>query len=104
MPVSKHDLVLKIADATGLRQKDIAELVQMTLDGIADAIVKDGNVELRNFGIFELVTRQKRTGRNPKKPEKSITIPAHTAIKFKSGKELKKRLEKLNPKRLRNKS
>jgi nucleoid DNA-binding protein len=74
--------------------------VQLTLDTIAGALVQGHNVELRNFGVFEVQKRKSRVGRNPNKPEKEVTIPERAVIKFKSGKELKARIKKIDLKKL----
>jgi nucleoid DNA-binding protein len=96
--MTKRDLVVKIAKGATLTQKDVAKIVQMLLDSIADEITAGKTVELRNFGVFKAVTCKSRKGRNPNRPEKEIIIPDRTVVKFRTGKELKKRLELLNPK------
>ena len=101
MSITKRDLVLKIDKATDLHQKDVTEVVQMTLDGIADEIAAGNTVELRNFGVFKVVVRQARKGRNPKKPTNEVIIPKHCVVKFRAGKELRTRIEALNPDKLK---
>ncbi|MFA6714438.1 MAG: HU family DNA-binding protein [Victivallales bacterium] len=96
MSMTKRDLVVKIARETGLTQKEITAIIQMTLDGIADEIAAGKTVELRNFGVFEVVVRKSRIARNPRKPEKTVIIPDLAAVKFKAGKKLKAEVEALN--------
>jgi len=96
--MTKRDLVLKIASKTGLLQKDVTTIVQMTLDGIADDLAAGNTSEFRNFGVFEIATSKSRVGRNPNKPEIDVVIPARSVVKFRTGKELKQRLELLDPK------
>lgn len=98
MSMTKRDLVVKIAEETGLLQRDVAIIVQMTLDGLADEIARGNNVELRNFGVFEVVTRKSRVGRNPNKPKNEVTIPERQVVKFRAGKELKERVKALKSK------
>lgn len=93
---TKRDIVLKIYENTELAQRDVREVVQQTLDAIADALIEGRNVELRNFGVFEVQVRKSRIGRNPNKPEKDVVIPKRAVIKFKSGKELKARLKNVD--------
>jgi nucleoid DNA-binding protein len=93
---TKRDIVLNIYEKTGLPQKEVREVVQLTLDAIADALADGRNVELRNFGVFEVQVRKSRIGRNPNKPEKDVIIPKRAVIKFKAGKELKAGLKNLN--------
>src|SRR5690554_3009395 len=94
--LTKRDIVLEIYEKTNFPQKEVKETVQMTLDVIAKAIGEGRNVELRNFGVFQIQQRKSRVGRNPNKPEKDVVIPSRAVIKFKAGKELKVLLEKLN--------
>ena len=94
--LTKRDIVLNIYDKTGLPQKEVREVVQLTLDAIAEALAEGRNVELRNFGVFEVQVRKSRIGRNPNKPEKDVIIPKRAVIKFKAGKELKAELKSLN--------
>ncbi len=97
MSMTKRNLVVKIAKESGIIQKDVTKIVQMTLEGIADEITAGNTVELRNFGVFKTVMCKARIGRNPRNPGTDIVIPAHQVIKFRAGKELKKRIEELNP-------
>lgn len=94
--LTKRDIVLEIYERTNFPQKEVKETVQMTLDVIAKAISEGRNVELRNFGVFQIQKRKSRIGRNPNKPEKDVVIPSRTVIKFKAGKELKALLEALD--------
>lgn len=93
--LTKRDIVLDIYNKTGIAQKDVRVAVQKTLDAIAAALLRGDNVELRNFGVFEVQNRKSRIGRNPNQPEKDVVIPARAVIKFKAGKELKAGLKKL---------
>ena len=93
---TKRDIVLDIYDRTGFPQKEVRDVVQLTLDAIARALVAGRNVELRNFGVFEVQIRKARIGRNPNKPETDVEIPTRAVIKFKSGKELRTNLKKLD--------
>ncbi len=94
--LTKRDIVLKIYEKTSFAQKEVRETVQLTLDVIAEALAQGRNVELRNFGVFEVQVRKSRVGRNPHKPETDVVIPTRAVIKFKAGKELKAELKKID--------
>ena len=88
--LTKRDIVLSIHNEVKreypeVSQKAIREIVQKTLDEISTALSKGKNVELRNFGVFEVQVRKSRIGRNPNKPEKDVIIPERAVIKFKAG-------------------
>ncbi|MBO4649143.1 MAG: integration host factor subunit beta [Lentisphaeria bacterium] len=93
--MTKRDLVVKIAADTNLIQSDVAVVVQKTLDYIANELVEGRNIELRNFGVFEIKVRKSRKGRNPNKPKIEVTIPERAVVKFRAGKELRERISKL---------
>lgn len=94
--LTKRDIVLKVYEKTGYAQKEVRDVVQLTLDAIADALAQGQNVELRNFGVFEIQIRKSRVGRNPNRPETDVIIPERAVIKFKSGKELKEALANID--------
>lgn len=94
--LTKRDIVLDIYQRTSYPQKEVKEIVQMTLDVIARSLSEGRNVELRNFGVFDLQIRKARVGRNPNKPEVDVVIPRRAVVKFKVGKDLKAKLKELN--------
>jgi nucleoid DNA-binding protein len=87
--MTKRDLVVRISKETGVVQEDVYTVIQKTLDHIIEALVKGDHVEFRDFGVFEIITRKSRIGRNPKKPENVVRIPERKVVKFKPGKEMK---------------
>ena len=94
MTLTKYGIVLKIAEEMPeLRQRDIMDVLQLTLDTITNALVEGENVELRNFGVFDVVERKARVGRNPKKPTQETVIPAHKAVRFRQGKAMRDHVE-----------
>ena len=95
MTLTKRDLVTRISNETGLVQQQVLDIVQKTLDHIAEALAKGDKVELRNFGVFEVKIRKARVGRNPNAPETDVPIPARSVVKFKSGKEMRAEVLKL---------
>lgn len=92
----KRDLVVKIAKETGYPQREVMDIVQRFLDGVTDELSTGGNIEFRNFGVFELVTRKARIGRNPRKAEVAIEIPERVVVKFRPGKVLREKVDKLS--------
>ena len=90
--LTKRDLVMQISKQTGLTQQEVFSVIQLTLDGITEALATGSDVELRNFGVFEVRLTKSRVGRNPNKPEKDVVIPARATVKFKSGKIMRQRV------------
>ena len=97
MTMTKRDLVIRISNETGLVQQQVLDVVQKTLDYIAEAVSKGDKVELRNFGVFEVKVRKARIGRNPNAPATDVPIPQRAVVKFKPGKEMRAEVLKLTP-------
>jgi nucleoid DNA-binding protein len=95
MTLTKRDLVVRISEESGMIQTQVFEVVQKTLDYIAESLSKGDKVELRNFGVFEVKIRKARVGRNPNRPETDVPIPARAMVKFKAGKEMRAEVLKL---------
>src|ERR671919_1561845 len=93
--MTKRDLVSRISNETGMIQMDVQKVVQLTLDGISDAVANGDKVELRNFGVFEVRTRKPRVGRNPNEPNTNVSIPSRSVVRFKPGKEMRESVMKL---------
>lgn len=98
MTLTKRDIVVRISEETGMIQSQVFDVVQKTLDQIAESLSKGDKVELRNFGVFDVKIRKARVGRNPNKPETDVPIPARAMVKFKAGKEMRAEVLKLTPK------
>ncbi len=100
--LTKREIVQEIYKAKeecrrgDILQNDVKDIVQRTLDILCASLVKGRNVELRNFGVFEVQIRKPRVGRNPTKPADDVVIPKRAIVKFKAGKELKAALKKLD--------
>src|SRR6266446_1598316 len=97
MTMTKRDLVIRISSETGLIQQQVLDVVQKTLDYVAEALAKGDKVELRNFGVFEVKVRKARIGRNPNAPATDVPIPERSVVKFKPGKEMRTQVIKLPP-------
>ena len=97
MTLTKRDLVVRISGETNLVQQQVFDVVQKTLDLIAETLAKGDKVELRNFGVFDVKIRKARVGRNPNRPEKDVPIPPRATVKFKAGKEMRAQVLKLTP-------
>jgi nucleoid DNA-binding protein len=95
--MTKRDLVVRISDETGMVQQQVQDIVQRTLDIIAESLAKGAKVELRNFGVFDVKVRKARIGRNPNAPTNDVRIPPRAIVKFKPGKEMREAVAKLSP-------
>ena len=95
--MTKRDLIVQISIETGMVQSEVRELVQKTLDHICQSVSEGKTVELRNFGVFEVIVRKARIGRNPNIPGSEVTVPPCAVVKFKPGKTMREAVIKLTP-------
>ena len=94
--LTKRDIVVAISNQTGMVQHQVFDVVQRTLDEITDSLARNVAVELRNFGVFQPRLTKPRVGRNPNQPGSSFVIPPRATVKFKAGKIMRQRVEKLS--------
>lgn len=87
--VTKKKLIQKISQKKGLHPNDVRGVIQAFLDEMTDSLSKGDRLEFRDFGVFEVVCRKKKIGRNPKNASVPIVIPARKAVKFTPGKKMK---------------
>lgn len=88
--VTKKDLVEKIAVGLNLPRQDVRNAVEAFIKNVKAEIQAGNRIEIRDFGVFEIKERKPRIGRNPKKPQDVVTIPARRVVHFKVGREFKK--------------
>ena len=93
----KNHLVVRISRETKIPQTRACRILELAFDLISNSLLRGQKVELRNFGVFSVVNRKPRIGRNPSKPAKRLLIPACVAVRFKAGKKMKSGLKKLKP-------
>ena len=93
--MTKKDIVKSIAEQLDLPQLRTRELVQRTFDALIESLVREGRVELRNFGVFQIKRREARMARNPRTGEQ-VAVLAKSVVIFKPGKEMEARVRELD--------
>ena len=86
--MTKAELVVNVAEKSGLDRKKADKAVVAVFDTIKQALIEGDKVQIIGFGTFENRERSARTGRNPRTGE-TIDIPASKLPSFKAGKGLK---------------
>ena len=88
----KSELIENLAsENTHLTHGEVERVVNVVLGRMTGAMADGGRVELRGFGAFSVRARPARAGRNPRTGE-TVEVPAKSVPFFKSGKELRERL------------
>ncbi len=96
MSLIKSALIKKIAEANvHLYERDCERIVSVIFNEITQSLAEGKRVELRGFGAFSTKHRKARIGRNPRSGA-SVQIEEKWIPSFKSGKELRMKLNNKN--------
>jgi integration host factor subunit beta len=95
----KSELVQNLAKQNPhLYPRDLEKVVNAILGTISDALARGDRVELRGLGTFGVTKRGARTGHNPKTGD-LVAVSEKAVPVFKSGKEMRRRLNPTSPSR-----
>ena len=85
--MNKTELIAVAAEKAGLSKKDTEKALGAILESVEEALVAGDKVQLVGFGVFDVKSREARTGRNPKTKE-VIQCPVSTSPDLTAAKEL----------------
>jgi integration host factor subunit beta len=91
--MSKEKLIALISQEKEIHPNDVRHVIQAFLDKSTECLAEGYRLEFRDFGIFEVVERKQKIGRNPKKPDEAIIIPARRVAKWFPGKKMRQQIE-----------
>lgn len=94
--MTKKDIVKTISEKINMTQLTTKGIVQETFDTIVETLVREGRIELRNFGVFEAKERAARKARNPRTSER-VDVPSKIVVTFKPGKRMAERVKNMDP-------
>ena len=86
--ITRADLAEAVYRNVGLSRTESAQLVEMIIDEICDAIVRGETVKLSSFATFQVRSKNERIGRNPKTGEEVPILPRRV-MTFKASNVLK---------------
>ena len=89
--LTRADLCESVRVEVGLTRQDCSELVERTLDIIAEALEDGQTVKLSGFGVFQVRAKRARMGRNPKTGEPAAINPRRV-ISFRASQIMKSRV------------
>ncbi len=85
--IGRQELSKRIAKQAKVSQKQAAEVLEVTLDAIREALQNGDEVRLVGFGSFKVRRSAPRKGVNPR-DRQPIEVPAKERVRFSAGKEL----------------
>ena len=90
--MNKLELISALKSEANISKSEAARVVQIFFGDMADALTRGERVEIRGLCSFFVKDYKSYTGRNPKTGEK-VSIKPKKLPFFKSGKELKERVD-----------
>jgi integration host factor subunit alpha len=89
--ITRADLCEAVYQRVGLSRTESAQLVELVLQEISEAVVRGENVKLSSFGSFVVRAKGQRIGRNPKTGQE-VPIEPRRVMVFKPSNILKSKL------------
>ena len=90
--MNKLEIIAALKNDANISKAEAAKVVQLFFDNMADAMAQGERVEIRGLCSFFVKEYKSYTGRNPKTGDKVVIKPKRLPF-FKSGKELKERVD-----------
>ena len=78
--VTRAQLAESVYQEVGLSRNDSAQLVDVILEEISQALIKGDMVKLSSFGSFQVRSKAQRIGRNPKTGEEVPILPRRVLV------------------------
>ncbi|MEO0819901.1 MAG: integration host factor subunit alpha [Pseudomonadota bacterium] len=89
--LTRADLTEAVYREIGLSRNESAELVELILERISEALVSGEHVKISSFGTFTVREKGARTGRNPKTGEE-VPIDPRRVLVFRPSHIMKERI------------
>jgi integration host factor subunit beta len=89
----KNDIALAIEKGSEFNRAKSLLIVEAILKALKEALENEQKIEIRGFGSFRVTDKKTGFGRDIRR-HKQIKIEKGKRIKFRSGQELKNRLDK----------
>lgn len=93
---TKREIAERVAQQTGHAQVVVKQIVQTLFDEIVSDLAAGNRLEFRDFGVFKVVVRKARAGRNPKTGMR-VAVPAKRVVTFKMGRVMRKKISGVPP-------
>ena len=84
--ITKKDIINKIQKKTGFSHLYVSNITNDFIK-ILKILIKENNLNIKNFGNFKIISKKKRIGRNPKN-NKNYLINSRKSLTFNVSKNL----------------
>jgi len=87
MRVTKAELASRVSDRAGLSRRAAGLAVAALVEALTTSLSAGERVRLEGLGVFEIVRRGARVGRNPRTGQ-LVDIPPRPAVRFRPARGL----------------
>jgi integration host factor subunit beta len=91
---TKREIAESVARKTAQTQLIAKEIIQKFLDEVVEELAKGNKLEFRDFGVFEVVMRKPRVGRNPRTGQR-VEVPEKRVATFTMGRLMRERVQQI---------
>ncbi len=74
---TRLDIIKQLSEEFGISTEQARNIVRTVLDGIVEAAIEHGRIEIRRFGTFKITHRAARVARNPRTNQQMILPPRY---------------------------
>ena len=89
--MTKAELVSLVAERAGLTKREADKAVDAVVEVVGGTLGAGERVRVDGLGIFEVVERAAKVGRNPQTGQR-IDVPPRKAVRFRPSKSLRERV------------
>lgn len=86
--MTKAELVSLVAEKAGLTKREADKAVDAVVEVVGGTLGAGGRVRVDGLGIFEVVERAAKVGRNPRTGQR-VHVPPRKAVRFRASKSLR---------------
>lgn len=91
--VTRAQLAEAVYQEVGLSRNDSAQLVDVILEEVSQALIREEMVKLSSFGSFQVRSKGQRVGRNPKTGQEVPILPRKVLV-FRASHVLKDKINR----------
>ncbi len=91
--VTRAQLAEAVYQEVGLSRNDSSQLVDVILEELSQALIKGDMAKLSSFGSFQVRSKARRVGRNPKTGEEVPILPRRVLV-FRASHVLKDKINR----------
>lgn len=91
--VTRAQLAEAVYAEVGLSRNDSAQIVDVILEELSQALIRDEAVKLSSFGSFQVRSKGERVGRNPKTGQE-VAIKPRRVLVFRASHVLKDKINR----------